>query len=197
MNVVVVVAHPSEESLTKAAAAAVLRGLERGEHDVTVIDLYRDDFTPAMTADERAAYHTSQPLIDDQTSAHAALVKQAEMLVFVYPTWWSGLPAVLHGWLERVFVPGVAITFDEHTHEAQPALTNVRRIVGVSTYGSPSVLVKLLSDAGRRIITRAIRMSCGRKTSTTWLALYHVHQSDASVRKAFLERIEETMARAS
>ena len=40
-----------------------------------------------------------------------SLVRWADALVFVYPTWWMGLPAILKGWLERVFVPGVASTW--------------------------------------------------------------------------------------
>ena len=44
------------------------------------------------------------------------------MLVFVYPTWWSGLPAILKGWLERVMVPGVGFVFDEQTGKVRPGL---------------------------------------------------------------------------
>ena len=53
--------------------------------------------------------------------------------MFVYPTWWSGLPAILKGWLERVMVPGVGFTFDSRTGKVKPGLTHVRRIVGIST----------------------------------------------------------------
>ena len=60
--------------------------------------------------------------------------------MFVYPTWWSGLPAVLKGWLERVMVPGVGFTFDAQSGKVQPGLRHVRRIVGISTYGSPWTL---------------------------------------------------------
>ena len=66
---------------------------------------------------------------------YAGIVKQAEALVFVYPTWWSTMPAILKGWLERVMVPGVGFVLDEKQH-VRRGLKQVRRIVGISTYGS-------------------------------------------------------------
>ena len=75
-----------------------------------------------MSLAERRAYHSDQPLVDPVTVAHADLVRRAEVLVFVYPTWWSGPPAILKGWLKRVLVPGVAFRFDG-AGKVRPALT--------------------------------------------------------------------------
>ncbi len=189
----VVVAHPDRASFTHAVAAAVLRGAEHGGHDVTVLDLYALGFRPAMSREERRAYHGDQPLIDPLVAEHAALVAATDALVFVYPTWWSGLPAVLKGWLERVMVPGVAFVFDARG-KVRPGLENVRRIVGVSTYGSPWAFVKLLHDGGRRTLLRTLRMSCGLRTATTWLGLYSMDTAGDEERAAFLDRVEHTMA---
>ena len=108
MRVVVIVSHPSERSFTKAVCAAAVRGLERAGHEVTTLDLHAMGFQPAMTADERHAYHGDEPIVDPLVAQSAHAVKEAEALVFVYPTWWSGLPAMLKGWLEKTMVPGVA-----------------------------------------------------------------------------------------
>jgi NAD(P)H dehydrogenase (quinone) len=193
MHVLVVLAHPGAGSYTHAVAGAAVRGFERAGHRVTTLDLYASGFAPAMTAAERAAYHGEQPLLDPQTIEHAALVRSAQVLAFVYPTWWSGPPAILKGWLERVLVPGVAFRFDARGR-VRPALTNVRRIVGVSTYGAPWSYVKLLQDGGRRMLTRALRLNCGLRTLTTWLGLYSVDTLGDAERAAFLDRVEHTMA---
>jgi NAD(P)H dehydrogenase (quinone) len=193
MDVLVVCAHPRGGSYTHALTHAAIRGFEGAGHHVTLLDLYASGFVPAMSAAERAAYHEEQPLIDAQTVEHAALVQRADVLVFVYPTWWSGPPAILKGWLERVMVPGVAFRFDARGR-VRPALTNVRRIVGISTYGSPWTYVKLLQDGGRRMLTRALRLNCGRHTSTTWLGLYSIDTLGDAERAAFLDRVEHTMA---
>jgi putative NADPH-quinone reductase len=91
-------------------------------------------------------------------------------------------------------VPGVGFTLDARTRKVQPGLRHIRRIVGISTYGSPWHYVKLMNDNGRRIITRALRMSCGWRTRTTWLALYALDTVDDERRRTHLEHIESRMA---
>lgn len=191
MLVAVVVAHPAAGSYCRALAQRAVSGLRAGGHEVVVLDL--DGFAPAMTAAERRAYHGDTPILDAQVAAHAEVVRRAEALVFVYPTWWSGLPAMLKGWLDRVLVPGVAFRFDD-AGKVQPGLAHVRRIVGISTYGSPRSYVRLVNDNGRRILTRALRMSCGWRTRCRWLALYAIDTATSEERNAFAARVEREMA---
>ena len=194
MKVLLVVAHPCRDSYTHACAAAATRGLARGGHTVDTIDLDADAFRPEMSRDERIAYESDAPILDPMVDDHAGRLLAADAIVFVYPTWWSGLPAVLKGWLERVMVPGVGFTLDPQSRKVQPGLRNIRRIVGISTYGSPWRYVKLMNDNGRRILTRAVRMSCGWRTRTTWLALYALDTADDDRRREHLEHIESRLA---
>jgi NAD(P)H dehydrogenase (quinone) len=193
-RVLVVVAHPCTDSLTRAAAAAAEDGARRAGHHVELVDLYADGSRVAMTYDERLAYHGDEPLLDPLAARYAELVRSSDVLVFVYPTWWSGPPAILKGWLERVLVRGVAFDFHPKTGKVVPRLRHVRRIVGISTYGSRRLYVKAINDNGRRIFVRALRMSCGVRARTTWLALYGVDSSTADDRTRFLERVERRMA---
>jgi putative NADPH-quinone reductase len=192
--VALVVAHPSPDSYCRTLAARAATGLRAAGHEVTVLDLYADGFAAAMSGDERAAYHGDAPILDPLVAEHAALVRRAEALVFVYPTWWSGLPAILKGWLERVMVPGVGFRFDERTHAVRPGLGQVRHIVGISTYGSPRSYVRVVNDNGRRILTRALRLSCGLRVRTRWLGLYAIDTSTPAQRAAFAARVEYEMA---
>ncbi len=194
MLALIVVAHPSTDSYCHALAARAEAGLSAAGHEVIVLDLYAMGFRVAMTAAERAAYHGDSPILDPVVAEHAALVQRAEAVVFVYPTWWSGLPAILKGWLERVMVPGVGFVLDERTNKVRPGLGQMRRLVGISTYGSPRSYVRLINDNGRRIITRALRMSCGLRVRTTWLGLYAIDTSTPAAREEFLARVERDMA---
>lgn len=185
----VVLAHPCADSFARALAdVAELTLVGRGAH-VDLVDLYAVGFRASMSADERLAYHSDEPIIDAQVAQHAELLTRADTLVFVYPTWWGGLPAVLKGWLERVTVPGVGFVFDERTGKVKPGLAHVRRIVGISTYGSPWWSVKLTTDQGRRTLTRALRMSCGWRARTSWLALYSMDATTDDGRVAFRDRV--------
>jgi putative NADPH-quinone reductase len=194
VNALVVVAHPCSDSFCHVAAGRAVDGLRTAGHDVETIDLYAAGFRAAMSRDERRAYDTDEPILDALVAAHAELLKAATILVFVYPTWWSGLPAILKGWLERVMVPGVGFTFDEKSGKVRPGLHHVRRIIGISTYGSPRFAVRLVNDNGRRILTRALRMSCGFRVRTEWLALYGMDGLDHADRAAFLSRVEQRLA---
>ncbi len=135
-----------------------------------------------------------EPISDPLVAEHARLVQRASTIVFVYPTWWSGLPAIMKGWLERVLVPGVGFVLDERTNKVRPGLGQMRRIVGISTYGSPRSYVRLVNDNGRRIISRALRMSCGLRVRVSWLGLYAIDTATAAQRQAFLARVEQKMA---
>ena len=152
-------------------AAAAIIGLEAAGHIVTVLDLYAKGFQPAMTNAERHAYHGDQPVLDPLVGDSVAAVRDAEMLVFVYPTWWSSLPAMLKGWLEKVMLPGVAFVFDD-AGKVRPGLQNVRIIVGISSYGSSRPAVAVVNDNGRRILMRALRLNTGWRTKRLWLGFY-------------------------
>ncbi len=194
MLAVVIVAHPCADSLTHALAARAEAGLRSAGYDVTLLDLYAVGFRAAMSEEERSAYHEDQPILDPIVAEHAELITSASAVVFVYPTWWSGLPAILKGWLERVMVPGVGFTFHERTGKVQPGLRNIRHLVGISTYGSPRAAVRLINDNGRRTIMRALRLSCGLRTRTRWLGLYSVDTSTDADRDEFASSVERKMA---
>lgn len=195
MNVLLLVAHPCDDSFACALARRAADGLIRAGHSVDTIDLYRDGFRAAMSRAERIAYDTDEPAIDPQVADHIDRLRRADALVFVYPTWWSGLPAIMKGWLERVMVPGVGFRFDERSGKVRPGLGHIRRIVGISTYGSPHRYVWLVNDNGRRIITRALRMSCGWRARPKWLGMYAMDTATDHDRSAFLERVDTAMGR--
>ena len=194
MLTLLVVAHPSPDSYSRAVAARAEAGLVTAGHEVIVLDLYAMGVRPAMTTEERHAYHGDSPILDPVIAEHADLVRRAQALVFVYPTWWSGLPAILKGWLERVMVPGVGFVLDERTNKVRPGLGQMRRIVGISTYGSPRSYVRLVNDNGRRILTRALRLSCGFRVRTSWLGLYSIDTATPAERNEFLARVERELA---
>lgn len=190
-----VAAHPDPDSFAMANLDAARRGFERGGATVDVIDLYRDGFSAAMTREERLAYLGDEPILSPQVADYAERVLAADAIAFIYPTWWSGLPAILKGFLERTLVPGVAFKFHPRSIQIRPGLGNIRRIIGVSTYGSPRPYVAFVNDNGRRTLTRTLRLSAGVRTRTTWLGLYAMDGADDVARATFLTRVEVTMAK--
>ena len=192
MRVLTIYCHPNPDSLIAAARERALSGLHSAGHDVRVTDLYADGFDPAMTAAERKAH--KEPGVSPDLQGYADDLVWAEALVLIYPTWWSGQPAMLKGWIDRVWVAGVAWEMREGARTPTPTLRNVRRIVVVTTHGSSKLINALEGESGKRTVTRAIRAMCARRTRTTWCALYGVDTSDEQRRIDFLDRVESTLA---
>ena len=159
---------------------------------MTFLDLYGEGFDPVMSRDELRRYQSSAPDVSGELGRHIEAVGSAHALVFVYPTWWSGLPAVLKGWLERVMVPGVAFSFDGENN-VRPGLTKVRHIVAISTYGSRRAYVSVVNDNGRRVLSRALRMSCGLRPRFTSIRLFSMDTVDDDGRRRHLRRIDERL----
>jgi NAD(P)H dehydrogenase (quinone) len=193
VHAAVVLAHPRRDSYAHALAQRAVHGLQVAGHSVEVVDLYAEGFQAAMSEAERDAYHGDEPILDPLVQASADLVRSVDALIFVYPTWWSGLPAILKGWMERILVPGVGFTFNERTGKVRPGLTNVRHLVGISTYGSPKSLVRVINDNGRRTIMRALRLSCGSGVRTHWHGLYAIDTSTVEQRAEFAAGVERSM----
>ena len=195
MNVLVIHAHPDPASYSHHILRAAVDGLNAAGHTTSVIDLYTIDYPGGLSRDEWRAYETNSPVLDPMVAEHADLVRWADSLVFVYPTWWSSMPAIMKGWLERTMVMGLAFTLDERTKRIQPGLGHLRHLVGISTYGSPRWYVKLVNDNGRRTITRTLRLSTGGTARTTWLALYTLDGQTDDGRRRFLDHVRDSMAR--
>lgn len=199
MRFVVVVAHPDPESFSLALAHQAVRSLTSGGHHVDLLDLYALGFRASMTEAEFQRYQQPQYMNDPAAqqddplvAEHIRLVQAADGMVFVYPTWWSSMPAVLKGWLERVMVPGVGFVFGKR-QRIRPGLTNIKHLVGISTYGSPWLYIKLVNDNGRRTVQRTLRVATSMRARFTWLALYRTDTSTPARRAEFLNRVDQRL----
>lgn len=192
MRVLVIHSHPIVDSFSGALRDAASEGAQAAGHDVRVLDLGAMNFDPVMSADELRGYKAIMSATSDDLTMHIDAVKWADVLVFVYPTWWSTLPAQLKGWLERVMRPGVAFEFDED-NEVRPGLRQVRKIVGITTYGSKWPYVKLMKDSGRRTLLRALKLNTSWRTRSKWLAFYGIDGASEARRAQFLGQVRKSM----
>jgi putative NADPH-quinone reductase len=161
---------------------------------VTTLDLYATNYRAAMNASEWQAYESDSPVLDPIVAEHVELIRSSEALVFVYPTWWSAMPAIMRGWVERTMLMGVAFELDE-SRRLRPKLGHIRHLVGISTHGSPWWYVKLVNDNGRRLISRGLRFNTGLRTKVSWHALYAMDRQTPERRGEFLTLVEKKMAK--
>lgn len=194
MKVYVVYCHPDPESFTAAVRDRAVNTLQATGHQVRVSDLYADDFEPAMSQQEHRD-HRALREPEPGIAAYCEHLRWCEVLVFIYPTWWSGQPAMLTGWLHRVLVRGIAWEQPEGTTRVIARLTNVRRLVAITSHGSSKFLNIVEGETGRAVVHKSVRMLCHRFARATWVALYDIDRSTAQDRQAFLDRVEQRLSR--
>ncbi|CAN5565467.1 NAD(P)H-dependent oxidoreductase [soil metagenome] len=192
MKTYVVYCHPLETSFVAAARDRVLAGLAVAGQEVRITDLYAEGFRPELSAWERT-HHLDPPATKPEIAQYADNLRWCEALVLVYPTWWSGQPAMLKGWIDRVWVAGVAYELPPGANRIRPLLRNIRRVVVVTTHGSPKWINAAQGEGGKRVVTRALRVLCSRRARTKWIALYGIDRATDQDRSQFLSRVEDSM----
>ena len=203
MRVLVVSAHPVPDSYLAAVRAAAISGLTAGGHDVDHVDLDAEGFQPLLSRKEWEGHrwtgvetHTpaaaDHPLPAD-VAAHAARLRAADALVLVYPTWWGSQPAIMKGWLDRVWVEGVAFSFRPDGRRTRHELRRIRHLVAITTHGSPKRINAIEGEPGKRLVLRQLRAACHPRVRTRWIARYGVDQSDEAERRSFLHDVERAM----
>jgi len=184
--------HPLADSFTSAARDRALAGLSRAGHEVRVTDLYVEEFRPELSAWERT-HHLDPPETKPEIANYAENLRWCDALVLVYPTWWSGQPAMLKGWIDRVWVAGVAYELPPGGNRIRPLLHNIRRLVVITTHGSSKWVNAAQGEGGKRVVTRSLRLLCNRLARTSWIALYSIDRASEHERKRFLDRVERKM----
>ncbi|MGE5405740.1 MAG: NAD(P)H-dependent oxidoreductase [Candidatus Saccharibacteria bacterium] len=135
MNVLVVLGHPRKGSLNHAIAEVVIATLKDNGHEVVFHDLYAERFDPVITAEEIPHNGRISAVIQE----HCRQLANADGIVIVHPNWWGQPPAILKGWVDRVFRPGVAYAFKEEDNgEGVPdGLLKIRTAVVFNTSDTP------------------------------------------------------------
>lgn len=193
-NTLVVICHPKSTSLTRAAAELVTQGLHSAGKPIRVLDLDQMDFDPVLTLEE-VRDHLGSPDARPDLAEHFDALRWAEHLVLVYPTWFSGQPARLKGWFDRVWMHEVAFTLPEGSNRIRGTLGNIRRIDIVTSHGSTSKVNWIQGNSGRIRVRRTLRILCNRFCRTSLTAIYDIDNASETEIEAWLTGIEARFAK--
>lgn len=193
MKCLVVIAHPLTDSLCHSLAKTAIDTLKREGHEVVIEDLYAEGFAPALTEAERRSYYSES----FDANAVAPVIERllaAEALVLVFPTWWFGFPAVLKGWFDRVWAPGVAYDHASDLGPIKPRLDHLQRALAVTTLGAAGWVDRLVMwQPVRRVLSTAILGTCAPRCSFEMLTLYKAEKLAASEVETFCGRIRQRL----
>jgi NAD(P)H dehydrogenase (quinone) len=190
MRFLVVFAHPVEDSFHAALHRRVVGALTDAGHEVDDCDLYAEGFQPVLSREERRAYHNAEANRRFAPKDIERLLG-CQGLVLVFPAWWFGMPAILKGYFDRIWLPGVA--FELADGQTRPLLHNIVRFSVVTTYGSPWWLIKLMGDPNRRVLMGGIRQLMSRNARTLWLAKYNMDFANETSCGRFMTKVERRM----
>jgi putative NADPH-quinone reductase len=190
MRVLVLFAHPVETSFNAALHRTTVAALKEAGYEVDDCDLYAEGFNPVMSRQERLDYH-DEAICTRPVQGYVDRLRAAEALVLSTPVWNYGYPAILKGFLDRVFLPGVS--FKLVNGQAAPALQHIRKIAAVTTYGGTRLRTILMGDPPRKIFGRMLRASVHPLAKAKYLALYDMNRNSEPTLTAFLERVNQEM----
>jgi NAD(P)H dehydrogenase (quinone) len=195
MRIQVVHCHPLVESYDHALFELIVATLQKNGHAVVATDLYREAFHPAMTEAERRSYMGNHYDLS-AIATYAETLKAVDGVILCFPHWYFSMPAMLKGWVDRVWGPGVAFTYDPKDRHLTPALRNIKLFGVVTSYGSPWWMVRLFAgNPGHKVLMRGMKPLCAKGVHSFYLAHYDMDHSTETSRRAFLDKVRHRIAR--
>jgi putative NADPH-quinone reductase len=162
MKMLVILGHPDPDSLNHAIAAEVCSCLRENGHNVLFHDLCSEMFDPNLPKQEIA----EDGSVAHEIKHHCEALQAADGIVIVHPNWWGQPPAILKGWVDRVFRPGVAYRFEEgDSGEGIPiGLLNAKTAIVFNTSNTPDAReIEAFGDPLEALWKRCIFDLCGVK----------------------------------
>ena len=193
MRVLVIFAHPLGDSYAATLRDTVVAALEAGGHTVDLCNLYQEDFDPILSAQEWRDYENTSENTR-AVSRQVERLRQAEGIIFVFPSWWYGMPAILKGYFDRVWLPGIAFEFGPQA--IRPLLMSIRMFGVVTTTGAPEWFTRIyMGNPSRKVLMRGLaRLVVAPRAERFWLALYGMENATDAKRTAFIEQVRKRIS---
>ncbi|WP_256759399.1 NAD(P)H-dependent oxidoreductase [Cohnella sp. WQ 127256] len=156
MNIAVIIGHPYPKSYCNALAEAYTQGAATSGAIVRTLELSQLQFNPNL----QYGYHKRTELEDDLIAAQET-IRWADHLVFVYPTWWATMPAILKGFIDRVFLPGFAFKAKPDSLMTEKLLKGKTARLIVTMDSPPWYYRLVLRRSGHTVMKRGILQFCG------------------------------------
>lgn len=186
MQTLVILAHPYSKSYCHALYQRVVQQLEQAGHTVDRLHLDAEDFDPVMRDTDLAVYAKGESA-DPAVAAYQSRIDAAQQLVFIFPIWWEVMPALLKGFIDKVFTKGWA--YEPGKIGVKGHLTHIQRAVVVTTMNTPKWAYRLLyGDAVQRALVRGTLRKCGVR-KVEWVALSPVSHAGDAKRQAWLTQV--------
>ena len=196
MRLLLVYCHPDPDSLAAAIRRTAVEALRAAGHELREIDLYAEGFDPVLRLEEKRSYLTDTARNIAGVQGHVDALRWAEGWIAIYPTWNYGLPAMLKGWFDRVWLPGVSFRIAPAREKTiRGELANIRFFAGITTSGAPWWWLRVIADPGRSFLMRGLRPLYAKGCRMHWLQLYNMNHVTQDERTQFLQKVGRELPR--
>jgi NAD(P)H dehydrogenase (quinone) len=189
MKILIVYAHPNPQSFNHAILEAFTSGLSESGHTYEVVDLYAARFNPCLDGGDLAALTAGKT--PEDIRAQQEKLSRAEGIVFIHPVWWAGAPAILKGWVDRVFSMGFAYKFDEKTGHPVGLLKHKKGLViNTAGAGEEDAEASGMTKTINRAEVEGVLKFCGVREARH-VIFYNVIMTDDETRRQYLEEAKK------
>lgn len=182
MTHLIITTHFNPQSFTHAVAEVIKEKAIKNNETVEVIDLYKDNFNPVLDLND-VAWMYGDASTPANIQAYQDQVKKADKITIVYPIWWAQMPAILKGFIDRVFTMGFAFIYDENG--PTPLLPGKEAHI-ITCSGSPNEYYEAngMHSAILKTIDEGVFGFCGFETKHTFFG--DVMNGTDELRKGYL-----------
>ena len=146
MKILIIYSHPGSRGFSSCFLEKSIKILKEKKVDFEVLDLYKMNYNPVLRPEE--LYTAGNKEISGQNQQMQEKIKLADSLIFIYPVWWGSMPAILKGFIDRVFTPGFAFKYNKEKllKFIPDKLLDDKKILVFVSSGGPKLLYKIILD---------------------------------------------------
>ncbi|MFT3920087.1 NAD(P)H-dependent oxidoreductase [Cloacibacterium sp.] len=163
MKHLIIYAHPNNGSLNHHLLQTVVESLQSKNHEIEIRDLYQINFSPTLSFDDMKGQRMGN--VADDVKQEQDFISWAEHIIFIYPIWWTGMPAIMKGFIDRVFSYSFAYRYDQGV---QKGLLVGKQATIINTHGKSKAEYESIGMDKALSLTsdKGIFLYCGLEINT-------------------------------
>lgn len=182
MNILIIYAHPNAESFNYAILNTLKNSIS-SQNNTKILDLNKENFDPVLRFDKE---NKRRDLKDDPATLELrSQLTWADHLIFIFPIWWGGMPAILKGYIDRVFAKGFAY---EYKGTIPVGLFPEKTAAIITTHDTPGFYANFFQQDYGKVLKKQVLKMCGIKTNT-FIVFPFTRNSNQQKRNTFLSKI--------
>jgi len=159
MATLIIYVHPETKGYSSSILKEVKKNLRLKKEKFELLDLYKMNYNPVLSAKEH--YSSGNKFVSKQNREIQEKITKVDNLIFIYPDWWSSMPAMLKGFIDRVFVKG--FVFNYNSKGTVKKLLKGKKVLAFISHGGPRVYHLMVGEGAATLMKSAIANHCGMK----------------------------------